>query len=460
MNDPRFRNSRSLQARAHRLIPGGCHTYAKGDDQFPLLAPGFISHGKGSHVWDVDGNEYIEYGMGCRAVALGHAFEPILAAVRETLPLGTNFSRPSPLEVECADQLLDVLPYGEMCKFAKNGSDATTAAVKLARAHTGREMIAICEDHPFFSVDDWFIGTTDISGGIPESIRRNTVGFRYNDPESLERLFRQYPEQICCVILEAAKYADPEDNFLHRVRELAHAHGALFVLDEMITGFRWDVGGAQTVYDIEPDLSTFGKALANGFALSALVGKRKYMECGGLYHDRQRVFLLSTTHGAECHALAAGMANIRYYLDHPVTEKMRATGDQLKTRINAVSQKMGLEELVEVIGIRSNLVFVARSPEGKPCQAFRSLLMQELIRNGVLGPSLVVSYSHSSEDVNATVLAFEKALEVYRDAVDQGVDRFLVGRPTQIVYREYNDSQFQSFPGFDPSVDHPSPTIP
>lgn len=444
--DPRFPESRRLQAQAHRLIPGGCHTYAKGDDQYPLLAPGFIVRGKGSHVWDADGNEYIEYGMGCRAVALGHAFEPITEAVARELPYGTNFSRPAKLEVECAEAFLAVLPFAEMCKFTKNGSDATTAAIKLARAYNGREMIAVCQDQPFFSVHDWFIGSTEMIGGIPESIRSQTKTFRFNDPDSLEFLLQQYPDQIAAVILEPAKYADPEPGFLDRVRELCHRHDTLFILDEMITGFRWDVGGAQKVYDIEPDLSTFGKAMANGFSLSALAGKRKFMECGGLYHDRQRVFLLSSTHGAETHSLAAGIATIQYYQSHPVTEVLKQQGEKLKTRLNRLIAEKGLSDFVEIAGIRSNLIFVARNPDGQPCQAFRCLLMQELIRHGVIGPSLVTSYSHTDDDIAQTTQAFDHALDVYRSAIKDGVDRYLVGRPSQTVYENYNQPQFQITP--------------
>ncbi|MDG2013950.1 MAG: aminotransferase class III-fold pyridoxal phosphate-dependent enzyme, partial [Pirellulaceae bacterium] len=205
-----FSQSRRLQEISHRLIPGGCHTLAKGDDQFPVLAPGFIARGLGSHIWDVDGNEYIEYGMGCRAVTLGHAFPPVIDAVQSELENGLNFGRPSPLEVDCAQQLLSMIDGGEMCKFAKDGSTVTTAALKLARAHTGRDKIAICKDHPFFAIDDWFIGTTAIDAGIPESVKSLSLMFPYNDIDALQNLFQEHPNQIAAVILEPAKYVDPD----------------------------------------------------------------------------------------------------------------------------------------------------------------------------------------------------------------------------------------------------------
>ncbi|MEM9411578.1 MAG: glutamate-1-semialdehyde 2,1-aminomutase, partial [Planctomycetota bacterium] len=330
----KFRNSRWLQTQSHRLIPGGCHTYAKGDDQFPWLAPGFIQQGKGAHAWDVDGNRFIEYGIGCRAVTLGHAFEPVISAVMQELGRGVNFSRPSPLEVECAETLLSMVKTAEMCKFSKDGSDATSAAIKLSRAATGRSKVAICSDHPFFSIDDWFIGTTNINSGIPKEIINLTLGFRYNDPESLEDLFKNHPGQISCVILEPAKYSDPKDNFLGKVRALCDRYGALMILDEMITGFRWHNSGAQFVYGVTPDISTFGKALANGFSVSAILGKRKYLELGGLYHDKERVFLLSTTHGAETHSLAAAIATMKFYQEHPVIETLEERGFSLKSGID------------------------------------------------------------------------------------------------------------------------------
>ncbi len=219
--------------------------------------------------------------MGCRAVSLGHAFPPIVDAVRAELELGTNFTRPAAIELECAETMLHHLGRGDMCKFAKDGSTVTTTAIKLARAYTGRDRVAICGDHPFFSIHDWFIGTTDINAGIPQVIRDLSLIFRYNDPESLEFLFRKHPNQIAAVILEAAKYEDPKDNFLHQVKEICHKNNAVFILDEMITGFRWHSRGAQHLYGIEPDLSTFGKAIANGFSASALIGNVRSWNAAG-----------------------------------------------------------------------------------------------------------------------------------------------------------------------------------
>ncbi|MFB3817859.1 MAG: glutamate-1-semialdehyde 2,1-aminomutase [Candidatus Methylomirabilales bacterium] len=434
----RLERSRMLQARAHAVIPGGCHTYAKGDDQYPELAPGFLARGSGCRVWDVDGNEYIEYGMGLRAVTLGHAYPPVVEAAYRQMLLGNNFVRPASLEVECAEALRDMIPGAEMVKFAKNGSDATSAAVKLSRAYTGRAVVAVCAEHPFFSVDDWFIGTTPMAAGIPKAVRDLTVKFHYNDLGSVEALFRQYPGQIACLILEAEKDVPPAGDFLHRVHALCRGHGALFVLDEMITGFRWHNGGAQAYYGLEPDLSAFGKGLGNGFSVSALVGKRDIMRLGGPDHDRERVFLLSLTHGAENPCLAAALEVMRIYRREPVVETLWRQGARLAAGMGKAIAEHGLEAQVRLLGRPCALAFATRDGEGQPSQPLRTLFLQELARRGILAPSLVVSYSHTDADIDRTIEAIHDALRVYRLALEEGVEKYLVGRPSRPVFRRFN----------------------
>ena len=431
--------SNGLNRRAHEIIPGGAHTYAKGDDQYPVLAPAFIARGSGCHVWDADGNEYIEYGMGNRAVGLGHAYPPILRAVREALELGSNFTRPASIEVECAETFLDLFPNAEMVKFCKDGSDATSAAVRLSRAYTGRDLIAICADHPFFSTDDWFIGTTPMNAGIPEAIRQLTVTFRYNDIQSVRDLFRQHPGQIAAMIMEPARMDEPRDNFLAEARRICHENGALFIFDEMITGFRWHRHGAQHVYAVDPDLACFGKAMANGFSVSALAGKREFMRLGGLEHtDRPRVFLLSTTHGGETHGLAAAIATMRIYRDEPVIEHLYRQGDLLRYGMEEAARRHGLEGHIKVSGRSCCMVYSTLDQNLRPSQAFRSLFLQETIRRGVLMPSLVVSYTHKDEDIERTIEAVDGAMAVYARALADGVERHLVGRPSDTVYRRFN----------------------
>jgi glutamate-1-semialdehyde 2,1-aminomutase len=427
-----------LRRDGHRLIPGGGHTYAKGDDQFPAVAPAFIERGLGCRVWDVDGNEFIEYGMGLRAVTLGHAYPPVLEAVMRQLERGTNFTRPSPIEVECATAVLGVIDGAEQVKFTKDGSTANTAAIKLARAYTGRDLVAFCGDHPFFSYDDWFIGKTPMNSGIPRAVADLSLTFRYNDLASVQRLFDERPGEIACLILEPARDADPADGFLHKTRDLCHRNGAVFILDENITGFRWHLGGAQKYYDIVPDLSTFGKAMANGFALSALAGRRELMDLGGIHHDKERVFLLSTTHGAETHTLAAAIATVQVYQTEPVIDHLHRQGARLSRGFRQASACHGLSEYVGPTGKDCNLAYFTLGPDRKPSQSFRSLFLQELIRRGILAPSFVVSYSHCDEDIDRTIDAIDEALRVYKQAMEYGIERHLVGPPSKVVFRKYN----------------------
>jgi glutamate-1-semialdehyde 2,1-aminomutase len=427
-----------LHARAHQVIPGGSHTYAKGDDQYPANAPAFIERGSGCHVWSTDGREFIEYGMGLRAVTLGHAHPTVNRAAAAQMEKGLNFGRPSLIEVECAERLLELIEGADMAKFTKDGSTANTAAVKLARAYTGRSVVGVCGDHPFFSYDDWAMQLTDVDAGIPEEGRHLTTTFRYNDIASVETLFRINPGAVACLIMEPAKAEHPTAGFLHRVKELCHANGALLIFDEMITGFRWHESGAQRYYDIVPDLSTFGKALGNGFAISALVGRREVMALGGLDHDRERVFLLSTTHGAEAHAMAAAIEVMRLYREEGVIERLHAGGQRLKDGFDQAIVAEDCVGHVAAIGLPWCLVYATRDPEGRPSQAYRTLFMQEMIRRGVIGPSLIISASHSDEDIDRTVEALAGAMSVYRRALDDGTEGLLEGPPTKSVYRRFN----------------------
>jgi glutamate-1-semialdehyde 2,1-aminomutase len=434
----KYERSQSLQQKSHRLIPGGAHTYAKGDDQYPELAPGFLARGKGCHVWDVDGNEYIEYGMGLRAVTLGHGYEPVTEAAYRQMQQGINFTRPAFIEVECAEKFLSLIEGAEMVKFAKNGSDATSAAMKLARAYTGRELVAVCADHPFFSTDDWFIGSTPMSAGIPQAIQNLTVKFNYNNLASVKALFEQHPGQIACLIMEAETAVAPVDNFLHEVKKLCHENGALFVIDEIITGFRWHLNGAQKVHNIVPDLCTFGKAMGNGFSIAALAGKRDVMKLGGLDHEQERVFLLSTTYGAETHSLAAAIATMQVYEQENVIEHLYRQGARL---IKGISQAIANNQLEGYFGLSGkpcNLVYFTCDANKERSQAFRTLFLQETIARGLIMPSLVVSYSHSDEDIDRSIDAIADALKIYRLALEDGVEKYLVGRPVKPVFRKFN----------------------
>jgi glutamate-1-semialdehyde 2,1-aminomutase len=433
-----FEKGKCLQRLSHQLIPGGSHTYAKGDDQYPELAPPFLVKGKGCHVWDADGNEFIEYGMGLRTVTLGHGYEPVVQAAYKQMQSGINFNRPSPIEIECAQKLLGLISGGEMAKFAKNGSDVTTAAVKVARAFTGRDRVAVCAEHPFFSVDDWFIGSTPMASGIPEVVRKLTVKFHYNDLKSIQALFDEYPGEIACLIMEPEKDEPPTNNFLSEAHRLCRENGSLLILDELITGFRVNLGGAQREYGVVPDLCTFGKAMGNGFAIAALVGKREIMDLGGLRHNKERVFLLSTTFGAEGHGLAAALETMKTYEREPVIDHLYRQGNRLIKGISQLVEEHHLGGHFGTLGRPCNLVYYTRDQEKKPSQVFRTLFLQETIKRGLIMPSLVVSYSHTDEDIDRTIEKIGEALHIYREALVDGAEKYLVGQPSKPAVRKYN----------------------
>ncbi|MFG2500714.1 glutamate-1-semialdehyde 2,1-aminomutase [Streptomyces sp. NPDC048441] len=428
--------SRLANERLHAMIPGGAHTYAKGDDQYPENLAPVISHGRGAHVWDIDGNRYIEYGSGLRSVSLGHAHPRVIEAVRRELDRGSNFVRPSIVEVGAAERFLATVPTAEMVKFAKNGSDVTTAAVRLARAATGRPRVAICGDHPFFSVDDWFIGTTPMPAGIPATTTELTVSFPYGDLAATEELLTRYQDEVACLILEPASHTEPPRGYLAGLRELADRHGCVLIFDEMITGLRWSEAGAQGLYGVVPDLSTFGKALGNGFAVSALAGRRELMERGGLRHSGERVFLLSTTHGAETHSLAAAMAVQTTYVEEGITARLHALGERLAAGVRDAAAGMGVGENIVVRGRASNLVFATLDENGQPSQQYRTLFLRQLIAGGVLAPSFVVSSALEDADIDRTIEVVAQACAVYRKALDATDPRpWMAGQPVKPVFR-------------------------
>ena len=434
-----FVRSRDAQRRLHDLVPGGAHTYARGSDQYPERMTPVLIRGAGARVLDLDGNWYVEYGMGLRSVTLGHGYRPVVEAVAQAAANGTSFSRPTMVELAAAEAFLAQVPGADMVKFAKNGSDVTTAAVKLARAATGRRLVAVCADQPFFSTDDWFIGTTTMTTGIPDAHRQLTVTFRYNDLDSIRNLLESHRGEVACLILEAATAtAEPAPGFLAGVRALTEQHGVVLVFDEIITGMRWSVGGAQQLYGVTPDLSTWGKALGNGFAISALAGRRALMELGGLNTDAPRPFLLSTTHGAETTGLAAYLAVVKACRERDVVGIMERQGVRLSEAVNAAAAAAGLAEYVAAVGRPSCLVFTTRDQSGTPSQEYRTLFLQELLRRGVLGQSFVISAAHTDADLELTLDAVAQALVVYGKAIEAGTTEGLLdGRPVAPSLRRY-----------------------
>lgn len=428
-----------LSQLAHRYIPAGCHTYSKGRDQFPANAPAVLTRGQGCTVWDAEEHAFLDWGMGLRSVTLGHAFEPVLEAVRAQLLKGANFTRVSDMEILMAQRFVELIPAAEMVKFSKNGSDVTTAAVRLARAFTGRDLVALPRQHPFFSVDDWFIGTTPCNNGIPEAGYSMSLGFDFNDLASVQALFDAHPDGIACVITECCSFDPPREDFLHGLRDLCTKHGTLLIADEMITGFRWDLRGAQTYYGIEPDMATFGKGVANGFSVSALTGRREILELGGLDHDRPRTFLLSATHGGETHALAAAQASIDFCEEHDVCGHIWKMGRRLVEGYRSLAAELGLEDRCRIIGEACSPAMTFHAADGAVDMDLRTLYLQEMVKQGILIPYISISWSHKEAEVDRTLEASRAALKVCAEAVERGSSEgLLVGAATRPVFRRFN----------------------
>lgn len=429
----------SYRERLEKVIPGGAHTYSRGSDQFPANAPQILSRGKGAYVYDDKGARYLDYGMALRAVNIGYAEEAIDEAAIREIRNGNNLTRPSTIELEAAELFTSLIGSADMVKFTKNGSTSVSAAVKLARAFTGRELVVRCAEHPFFSYDDWFIGSTTLTRGVPRAAIEQTKLFRFNDIDSLRSLFALHRDEIACVVLEPATTAHPEKNFLQEVQAECRAHGALMILDEMITGFRWHLKGAQHYYGVQPDICTFGKAMANGFSVSCVAGRREVMELGSIeFPGRERVFLLSTTHGAEMAGMGAFVATVRYLEREPVIEHLWRYGQELIDLINAMAKEFGVAASLQAGGVPCSPYYATLDRDGKPSLELRTLFAQEMVRGGVLIPWIALSYRHREPELELTERALRAALPVYRRGLESGAAALLEGPAIKPVFRKFN----------------------
>lgn len=431
--------TKTYSQRLHDVIPGGAHTYSRGDDQYPENAPEILERGEGAYVWEPGGRKLLDYGMALRAVTLGYGYKPVAEAAIAEIYKGNNLTRASVTELQAAELVRELIPCAEMVKFAKNGSTVTTAAIKMARAYTGRELIAACEDHPFFSYDDWFIGSTVMDRGVEAGAKRLTLKFRYNDVASLQKIFDENPGKVACVILEPATGTEPKDGFLHKVKDLCARNGAVFILDEMITGFRFHLNGAQTLFEVKPDLATFGKGMANGFSVAALTGKKEIMELGGIRNEgAERVFLVSTTHGAEMCGLGAFIASIAEYRRNDVIEHLWAYGGKLIAGLNDAAKDAGIGEYFRAEGFSCSPNYMTFGRDGKVSLPLRTLFSQEMIKNGVLMPWIALSYAHGETELQLTLAAAREAFKVYAKALEDGAEKHLKGRAIRPVFRKHN----------------------
>lgn len=424
--------------KAHKYIPSGAHTYSRSDEVFPGNAPKVIEKSKGVYFWDMDGNKYLDYAMACRSVTIGYDYTRISEAAIAQIHFGNTASKASKIEVDAAEAICKLIPWVEMVKFAKNGSTVTTAAIKLARAYTGRKYVARCYEHSFFSYDDWFIGDTEAKRGIPFENYALTLNFHYNDILSVEQLFEKYKGEIACLIMEPCEFDPPKNDFLKKIRSLCNTHGVVLIFDEMITGFRWDIQGASKYYNVVPDLVTYGKGMANGFSVAALGGKKKIMELGASIPGTERVFLISTTHGAEMSSLGAFVETLNVYSELKVTDCMWKKGQFLCDEIRNLINEFKLSSQFKIVGEYCSPNFVLLDKDGKESLRYRTVFCQEMMRNKVLMPYISLAYQHSMLDLEYTLNAVRKALVILEKAYNGNVDNFIEGNIIKPVFRKWN----------------------
>lgn len=409
---PSFVRSDNLWERTEKLIPCGTQTLSKAPNQHALgLSPKFIRSGKGCYVTDVDGNRYLDYSMAILPITLGYAYDAVDCAIAKQLKDGITFSLMHPLEVEVAEELNQIIPSAEMIRYGKNGSDVTTAAVRLARAYTGREKILLCGYHGWH---DWYIGTTARNAGVPEAVKKLSIKFPFNNAEELKRLLEENRNQVAAVIMEAADLEEPKPGFLETVRELTKQHGAVLIFDEVKTGFRIAIGGMQEYSHVTPDLSTFGKGLANGMPLSVLAGKREIMKCF------DTVFF-SYTFGGEALSLAAAKAVIREYRTKDVIGHLWHIGKRLKDGYNELVTQYGIEKRTRCMGLAPMSGPMFLDAEGKADYALKTLFEQETIKNGILFRDRHnLCFSHKDKEVDLTLKKYKTILGTLKQAIESG----------------------------------------
>jgi len=417
-----------LFKKVNKVIPLASQTFSKSYLQYIKgQAPLFAARAKGCRIWDVDGNEYVDFINGLLPVILGYQYKAVDDAIKNQLKKGIIFSLSSPLEYELAQLLIKHIPCAEMARFGKNGSDVTTGAVRLARAVTGRDSIAVCGYHGWH---DWYIGSTTRNLGVPESTQKMTHKFEYNNIKSLEKIFSKNKNKIAAVIMEPMNYYEPENNFLQKVKELTHKNGALLIFDEVITGFRWSLGGAQKYFNVIPDLACFGKSMANGMPISALVGKRKYMK---VIDD----IFYSFTNGGECLSIAAAIATIKEMEKKKVIKNIWQKGEYLINKTNKIIKSNGLEDVLKIKGKPCWSLVFTYPTNGYTDLEIKSYLQQEILQAGFLWYGQHnMSFSHSQKDIDSLIKAYKKIFAKLKQLLDsKKLRENLKGKPITNVFK-------------------------
>ena len=423
----RFDRSQELLLRAERVIPLGAQTFSKSRIQLPPgAAPLFVTHGDGGKVYDVDGNEYVDLISALLPNVLGYRDPDVDLAIRRQLTRGISFSLATEAESALAERLVKHIPCAEMVRFGKNGTDATSAAVRLARAATRRDRLMLCGYHGW---QDWYIGATTRNLGVPAAVSALSHMVPYGDLAATDALFRQHPGEFAAIILEPAGATEPPVGYLQGLIDLAHRHGALVIFDEIITGFRWSLGGAQARYGVTPDLACFGKAMGNGMPIAAVLGRADIMR---LMED----IFFSGTFGGEALSIAAAIATIDKMEREDVTGKLWQVGGDLMSAVRSRVAAAGLDEVVKLVGVPPWAILAYRDHPKASKEAIKTLLLREMIAAGVLiNASHNLCFAHTPADIARVLAAYDYALGVLREALDRGdIDRRLGNQVIRPVF--------------------------
>jgi glutamate-1-semialdehyde 2,1-aminomutase len=407
----KFRKSEAHLNRAELTIPLGSQTFSKSRTQYPVgISPLFIKKAKGCHVWDLDGNKYIDLVSALASVTLGYGDSRVNTAVRKQLRRGVSFSLPGTLEAEVAEMICHLVPSAEMVRFGKNATDVTTAAVRLARAYTGKDRVVVCGYHGW---QDWFIGSTSRNKGVPKATSDLTEVFKYNDLESLRKILSE-KNDVACVVMEPMNSSFPNPGFLEGVRELTKNHGVVLVFDETITGFRFSEGGAQELFNVIPDISTFGKGIANGFPLSVISGKREIMM------EMEEIFF-SGTFGGELLSLAAAKSVLELHINREVISQLEQIGLDLQNRVNSAVSQTDTQELLSLSGHPTWIFLNWREIDAYSADLLKTYFMQEMFQKGILILGTHnVNLAHTQRNLEKIEESYLSVLSSISNGIKQG----------------------------------------
>ena len=406
-----FEKSNALIEREKKVAPLAAQTFSKSYRYFmPGAAPMFIERGEGTRLYDVDGNEFIDFVGALGPITLGYNYKRVNDAVIEQLNKGIIFSTQAPVECELAEKLVEVIPCAEMVKFVKNGGDATTAAIRIARAYTGRDRVAKCGYH---GMHDWSIGASANNKGVPQAVRDLTHNFKYNDIDSLESVLSSHPGEFAAVIMEPIQSNGPTKEYLQAVVDTAHKHGAVAIFDEVVSGFRYAIGGASELYGVTPDMASYGKGCANGMPISFVAGKRELISM-----IEQGVFI-SMTFGGDAISLAGALATVCEMQEKDVMGHVWKIGNILLDGLKALVEKHNVGNVVSVVGLAPHAGVAFDGAGSLNYLDIHSVFNKVMLENGILFYAFYnLSLSHTEEDAKKLLDAADLAFAEIRKALD------------------------------------------